>query len=311
MLGDQLYTGWSNGSLTRRTFSGSSYGSPTTIDTADEIVADAAWHADVAAATGMFFADGRIYYTRAGSNALYFRYYTTESEVVGAERFTASSGISGVDFSQVAGMFVAGGKLYWGSSADGNLRKVTFTAGKPSGTPSVVSGPGVDDKDWKSRATFLFAHDVAAANEAPAAVVADNCDGLTCAFSSIGSHDSDGGLESYAWSFGDGSTGTGSSPSHTYAEEGTYTVELTVTDDDRRDQQCRDDRDGPRAERRYLRPRSASPVTVWPAPSTVAARTTTAASRRTRGTSVTGPPAPARRPHTRSLPAAAGRSSSP
>jgi PKD repeat protein len=231
MLADQLYTGWSNGSLTRRAFNGTSYGSPTTIDTADEIVSDTAWHADVAAATGMFYADGRIYYTRAGANALYYRYYTPESEVIGAERFTASTGITGVDFSKVAGMFAAGGKLYWGSSADGNLRKVTFTAGKPSGTPSVVSGPGVDDKDWKSRATFIFARDVAAANQAPVAVVADNCDGLSCVFSSVGSSDADGTVESYAWSFGDGSTGTGASPSHTYAEEGTYPVKLTVTDD--------------------------------------------------------------------------------
>lgn len=35
---------------------------------------------------------------------------------------------------------------------------------------------------------------------------------------------------SYAWDFGDGNTSTESDPSHSYASEGTYTVELTVTD---------------------------------------------------------------------------------
>jgi PKD repeat protein len=37
-------------------------------------------------------------------------------------------------------------------------------------------------------------------------------------------------ITSYAWSFGDGATATGATPSHTYATAGPYTVKLTVTD---------------------------------------------------------------------------------
>ena len=37
-------------------------------------------------------------------------------------------------------------------------------------------------------------------------------------------------IASYAWNFGDGSTGTGVKPSHTYSTAGTYTVTLAVTD---------------------------------------------------------------------------------
>ena len=48
-------------------------------------------------------------------------------------------------------------------------------------------------------------------------------------FSGSGSTDPLGESLSYAWSFGDGTTGTGVSPMHTYSVAGTYTVSLTVT----------------------------------------------------------------------------------
>ena len=55
--------------------------------------------------------------------------------------------------------------------------------------------------------------------------------GSSITFDSSGSTDPDGTIVSYAWDFGDGNTGTGSSPAHTYQSDGTFTVELMVTDD--------------------------------------------------------------------------------
>jgi uncharacterized surface protein with fasciclin (FAS1) repeats len=47
------------------------------------------------------------------------------------------------------------------------------------------------------------------------------------------STDSDGNIESWEWDFGDGTTSTESGPiEHSYANEGTYTVQLIVTDND-------------------------------------------------------------------------------
>jgi chitodextrinase len=50
-------------------------------------------------------------------------------------------------------------------------------------------------------------------------------------FDGTGSSDPDGGALAYAWSFGDGTTGSGSTPTHTYGAPGVYTIGLTVTDD--------------------------------------------------------------------------------
>ena len=44
--------------------------------------------------------------------------------------------------------------------------------------------------------------------------------------------DPDGTLTSWLWDFGDGTTSSEQHPTHTYAEKGTYTVQLSVTDDD-------------------------------------------------------------------------------
>ncbi|MDR9451713.1 MAG: PKD domain-containing protein, partial [Acidimicrobiia bacterium] len=51
-------------------------------------------------------------------------------------------------------------------------------------------------------------------------------------FDGSGSTDSDGTIVSYEWTFGDGGTGTGVSPTHIYATAGDWTVTLTVTDND-------------------------------------------------------------------------------
>ena len=53
---------------------------------------------------------------------------------------------------------------------------------------------------------------------------------LNVGFNGTGSTDPDGNIVSYAWNFGDGTTGTGVSPTHIYTNAGTYSAVLTVTD---------------------------------------------------------------------------------
>ena len=68
-------------------------------------------------------------------------------------------------------------------------------------------------------------------NAAPTAAFTSTASGLTAAFDGSGSTDADGTVRSWAWQFGDGTTGTGATVSHPYAAAGTYPVTLTVTDD--------------------------------------------------------------------------------
>jgi len=68
-------------------------------------------------------------------------------------------------------------------------------------------------------------------NTPPVASFTSSCTGLSCTFSGAGSSDADGSIVSYAWTFGDGGTGSGLQPAHSYTAAGSYTVGLTVTDD--------------------------------------------------------------------------------
>ncbi|MDH5451236.1 MAG: PKD domain-containing protein [Candidatus Bathyarchaeota archaeon] len=51
-------------------------------------------------------------------------------------------------------------------------------------------------------------------------------------FNASASFDPDGTIVSYFWDFGDGTNTTGATATHSYADNGIYTVTLTVTDDD-------------------------------------------------------------------------------
>jgi PKD repeat protein len=66
-------------------------------------------------------------------------------------------------------------------------------------------------------------------NVPPVANFSFTTSGLTANFTDSSS-DSDGSIASRSWNFGDGATSTATSPSHTYATGGTYSVSLTVTD---------------------------------------------------------------------------------
>jgi PKD repeat protein len=70
------------------------------------------------------------------------------------------------------------------------------------------------------------------ANQPPVASFTATCSVLTCSLNARASSDTGGPIASYAWDFGDGTTASGVTATHTWASNGTPSVTLTVTDNE-------------------------------------------------------------------------------
>ena len=239
MIGHTLFYGQSDNFLYRRSFDGVTFGPATqvnpyidplwnTVLTGSGPVTQTytgvlpAWYGQLSTDTGMFYANGRIYYTKTGQNSLYWRWFSPDSGIVGGVESTVAGG--NITWSTTKGMFLDGSTLYVVNSTNGQLLKIPFVNGAPSGTSSVANST----MDWRGKAVFLAA---VLPNAAPSAAFTWNCTGISCTFDGTGSADSDGAIQSYEWTFGDGDEAGSATPQKDFLATGTYDVTLTVTDD--------------------------------------------------------------------------------
>lgn len=105
---------------------------------------------------------------------------------------------------------------------------------------SYVAVLSVSDGELDDQASVTITVNEPGGNNPPvAAISASPLSGnapLAVAFSAAGSSDPDNDPLTYSWDFGDGSSGTGISPSHTYTSAGSYTASVTVSDGELSDQ---------------------------------------------------------------------------
>jgi hypothetical protein len=109
------------------------------------------FYAEIPSLTSVFYSNGRMFYTISGQQSIFWRWFTPDSGTIGADKFTVTS--SG--YNTVGGvMFLSGGYLYY-SKTDGNLYRVAWINNAPTGSATVVSGPGLGGVNWKTNMSFL------------------------------------------------------------------------------------------------------------------------------------------------------------
>jgi endonuclease I/PKD repeat protein len=119
---------------------------------------------------------------------------------------------------------------------------VSETSSTPVGYSLQLTGTGTDYSQftWSSPMndtpgslnTNQSFGGAAPVNEAPVASFTATCTDLDCAVNASSSYDVDGSVASYSWNFGDGASASGQTSNRTYGNDGSYTITLTVTDND-------------------------------------------------------------------------------
>ncbi|HZN77041.1 MAG TPA: malectin domain-containing carbohydrate-binding protein [Micromonosporaceae bacterium] len=157
------------GVLNRRTFDGTTFGTPSIVDPYhdpywDLVETDSGpagqtyvgvtvnFYPEIPNVTGMFYWGGRLYYTLLGQSGLFWRWFSPDSGVISPEKITVAGATQFID---AGGVFVSGDKLYIVNRTNGQLSRMDWIGGAPSGTPTVVSGPAVDGQDWRGKAVFV------------------------------------------------------------------------------------------------------------------------------------------------------------
>jgi len=147
------------------------------------------------------------------------------------------SGVTSIGSGRDTGMAVLtdGRMMAWGHNDAGQVGDGTTV---DRSRPVVV--PGIEDAVLAGGGGAAYAVALVAPSgppppSDPVAAFSSSCDGTVCSFNASGSSDPDGGaLVSYDWDFGDGgsATETTATTDHEFPAFGTYTVSLTVTDDE-------------------------------------------------------------------------------
>jgi PKD repeat protein len=180
-------------------------------------------------------------YHDAGTGSMILGVYEGEGMPTNRLGLTASTPLNPVaDWQSIdltAPVQITGGTTVWLAWVYENNPGIAYKTGTPGRveSPDTWAGGMPDPFGTGIQADFLYSifayYTTTGENIPPTADFTYTVNDLTVDFTDT-SNDPDGTIVSWLWDFGDGNTSTAQHPSHTYATYGTYTVTLTVTDDD-------------------------------------------------------------------------------
>jgi hypothetical protein len=170
LIGGTLFYGKSDNMLYSRTFDGTSYGPEQTVnpysDPRWDNVVDKGrgitpitlkgvqpdFYGQLPTVTAMAFSSAthRLYYTLAGDDALYSRAFSPDSGVLHPIPTT----VTGISMAQTTGLILDGSNLWFANGTTGTLSEVGLDANGYTGSPTVVSGPGIDGDNWAASTLF-------------------------------------------------------------------------------------------------------------------------------------------------------------
>ncbi len=180
--------------------------------------------------------DGRLYYTETGSDELRYQYFSLESGIVGSQTFTVSGNGDGLDWTDTRGLAYADGLLYF-TEANGNLSSIVMSGVAPvPGSDVLISGPGVDGRDWSGKDIFFYEVDAGPVTTLTAPTDGAELEGVTVVTADATDDGSVDQVEFFVdtTSLGvdtNGLDGWSVSWDTTAIADGGYTVSATATDD--------------------------------------------------------------------------------
>jgi PKD repeat protein len=181
-------------------------------------------------------AGGQVYIGTSNSLAVYGLFLTvsptSQSVIQGnATTYAVSTAFTGASVTLSATGLPAGATASFApatvSSGGGSTLTITTATTTPVGTYPITVVETAGSTSHSTAATLV----VLKRDQPPTAAFTFSCVGRQCSFDGTSSHDAEGPIATYAWSFGDGAaTATTATTSHNYAVNNTYSVTLTVSD---------------------------------------------------------------------------------